>query len=150
VRDMDQLGLEAGARNARYGALEAQLLAGEYLLTAHHADDQLETMLLALMRGAGVEGMAAMPPLRPFGAGWLARPLLTVTRQSLADWAGQQGLQWLDDPSNLDQDLDRNFLRQRVTPLLRERWPVAAATAARSAMHLQAAAASLAELAVMD
>lgn len=150
VRDVAELGLEAGARKARYAALEAALQPDEYLLTAHHADDQLETILLALMRGAGVEGLAAMPPVRRFGPGWLARPLLGFDRLTLAQWASAQGLVWLDDPSNADASLDRNFLRQRVTPALRERWPVAATTAARSADHLQAAAASQQALAQID
>lgn len=135
--DSLQEGLEAGARRARYEALRAMLQPGEILLTAHHADDQLETMLLALLRGAGVRGLSGVPADQPFGSGRLLRPLLDVTRMQLESWAREQGLDWIEDPSNANISLDRNFLRARVTPLLGERWPAAALTAARSAAHLQ-------------
>jgi tRNA(Ile)-lysidine synthase len=125
---------EAAAREARYAALAAQLQPGEVLLTAHHADDQLETILLQWLRGGGLRAVAGMAPLGPFaGDTWHARPLLEFTRDDLAGWATAQGLHWLEDPSNQDSRFDRNYLRLAVLPLLRQRWPGAARTAGRVA-----------------
>ncbi|HEV2287260.1 MAG TPA: tRNA lysidine(34) synthetase TilS, partial [Steroidobacteraceae bacterium] len=127
--------LEARAREARYRLFEAALRPGEVLLSAHHEDDQLETVLLMLLRGAGVAGLAAMPELVRFGPGLLVRPLLSRSRAALAAFVRAAGLPHLEDPSNLDERLDRNYLRRRVLPALRERWPAAAATVSRSARH---------------
>jgi tRNA(Ile)-lysidine synthase len=128
--------LEAAARAARYEALRREIRPGEWLLTAHHQDDQLETVLLQLLRGAGVAGLAAMPASSRFGAGRLLRPLLPVARAALEGYARRRRLRWIDDPSNSDARHDRNFLRQQVLPLLATRWPAAAATVSRSAAHL--------------
>jgi tRNA(Ile)-lysidine synthase len=127
--------LEAAARAERYRLLAAALDPGEALLTAHHQDDQLETVLLQLLRGAGVAGLAAMPEVAPFGRGLLVRPLLTLTRAALVEWLRAQGLTWVEDASNAELRPDRNYLRARVLPLIRERWPAAAATVSRSACH---------------
>ena len=127
--------LEAAARAARYALLGASLADGEALLTAHHQDDQLETVLLQLLRGAGVAGLAAMPAVAPLAAGLLVRPLLPLTRAELLAWLSTQDLPWVDDASNAQLHLDRNFLRARVLPLIRQRWPAAASTVARSARH---------------
>jgi tRNA(Ile)-lysidine synthase len=127
--------LEAAARAARYRLLGAALAAGEVLLTAHHQDDQLETVLLQLLRGSGVAGLAAMPAVAPFGPGALVRPLLTVPRTALTDWVRTQGLTWVEDESNAQLLADRNYLRARVLPVIRARWPAAAATVSRSARH---------------
>ncbi len=127
--------LEAIAREARYTALAARLGPGELLLTAQHQDDQAETLLLALLRGSGLEGLAAMPLMSDLGPGRLVRPLLGVPRAALEAYAREQGLTWIEDPSNASLTFDRNYLRQRVLPLLRARWPAAAATLARSAAH---------------
>jgi len=127
--------LEAAARAARYRLLGAALAAGEVLLTAHHQDDQLETVLLQLLRGAGVAGLAAMPAVAPLARGTLARPLLDVPHAALIAWARAQGLTWVEDDSNAELRLDRNYLRARVLPVIRERWPAAAATVARAARH---------------
>ena len=135
--------LEANARAARYTALRANLAAGEWLVTAHHQEDQLETLLLQLLRGAGLAGMAAMPVVATFGAGFLLRPLLNLPRAALADYAQRHRLQWAEDSSNLDTRFDRNFLRTTVLPLLQERWPAAATTVARAASHLAEAQALL-------
>lgn len=143
-------GLEAAARRARYDALRVALRPQELLLTAHHADDQLETMLLALLRGAGLRGLSAMPVLQPFGGGWLLRPLLAFTRADLERWAKREHLQWIRDPSNEQISHDRNYLRHRIAPVLRERWPAGARSAARSAAHLAEAQAMLDELAAAD
>jgi tRNA(Ile)-lysidine synthase len=127
--------LEADARDARYGLLRAALHENEVLLTAHHADDQLETVLLQLLRGAGVRGLAAMPQIARFGPGVIARPLLSVSRAALVAWAREQGIEWIDDVTNADERFDRNFLRQRIVPMIRERWPAAADAVGRSARH---------------
>ena len=127
--------LEAQARAARYAAMAAELAPGEQLLTAHNQDDQLETVLLQLIRGAGLAGLAAMPEVAPFAAGRLLRPLLPVPRALLQQFLEQEGVRWIDDPSNQDERFDRNYLRQRIVPALRARWPAVAATASRSARH---------------
>jgi tRNA(Ile)-lysidine synthase len=110
------------------------------MLTAHHRDDQAETLLLALLRGSGVQGLAAMPQVAPLGAGLLVRPLLDWSRTELHGLVQPLALDWIEDPSNLDLSLDRNFLRARVLPLLAERWPAAGRTLARSAGHCAEAA----------
>ena len=132
---------EAVAREARYAALAALLGPGELLLTAQHQDDQAETLLLALLRGSGPQGLAAMPLVSDLGPGRLMRPLLGVPRAALEAYAQVQGLTWVEDPSNASLSFDRNYLRHRVLPVLRERWPAVSATLARSAGHCAEAAA---------
>jgi len=124
---------EAAARAARYAALAARLLPGELLLTAHHGDDQLETVLLQWLRGGGLRAVAGMRPVTSFAVGWLARPLLAFTRVELRDWAEIQCLEWLEDPSNADRRFDRNYLRLELLPAIRARWPAAARTVGRVA-----------------
>lgn len=126
---------EAAARAARYRALGALLGPDDLLLTAQHQDDQAETLLLALLRGSGLKGLAAMPVVAPLAAGLLVRPLLGYSRAELADYAAHAGLTWIDDPANTDLGYDRNLIRHRVLPLLTGRWPAAAETIARSARH---------------
>jgi tRNA(Ile)-lysidine synthase len=150
VTDVETLGLEAAARRARYAALRERVRPGEVLVTAHHLDDQAETVLLQLLRGGGVAGLAAMPARTVFGGGWHARPLLAFTRSSLRAYAELPGLTWIEDSSNDDESLARNFLRRRILPALRERWPQAAQVLGRSARHAADAAALLAELAEGD
>jgi tRNA(Ile)-lysidine synthase len=140
--------LEAAARAARYGALAGRLRAGEALLTAHHADDQLEGILLQWLRGGGLRALAGMRTAAPFAGGWHLRPLLSFTREELRAWALHRGLEWLEDPSNADPRFDRNYLRLEVLPALQRRWPAAARTVARvaqqatEALELDAAAAA--------
>lgn len=142
--------VEAVAREARYALLRRALRRGEVLLTAHHVDDQLETLLLQLMRGAGVAGLASMPPVAAFGRGWLLRPLLGLRRAELREYVAGRGLAWVEDDSNVDPRFDRNFLRREVLPALQSRWPAAAEVAARSAAHLAEARMVLDELAACD
>ena len=142
--------VEAEARDARYAALAARLRPGEWLLTAHHRDDQLETVLIQLLRGAGVAGLSAMPELTRLGPGWHARPLLALDRSAIAAYAGQQGLDWVRDPMNDSTRFDRGWLRAHVLPAIRERWPAASATVARSASHLGEARRLLDALAQSD
>ena len=131
---------EAAARAARYAAIAGTVGVREMLLTAHHRDDQAETLLLQLLRGAGVEGLAAMPTVREWQRGWHARPLLGVRRSAIRAWALANRLQWIDDPSNAETHADRNYLRQRVMPALLSRWPAAVEGMVRSAAHCGAAA----------
>jgi tRNA(Ile)-lysidine synthase len=141
--------LEAAARRTRYAALQARLRPGEWLLLAQHREDQFETVLLQLLRGAGVAGLAAMPEV----AGQLVRPLLEVTRAALREYLQRRGLRWHDDPSNQDERFDRNYLRLRVTPLIEARWPAACVTIARSARlaaEAQQLLAGLADQALRD
>lgn len=125
-------GIEAAARQARYQALHQQLEPEETLLTAQHLDDQSETLLLALKRGSGPAGLAAMPQQRQREHRHL-RPLLAQSRQQLEAWAQRYQLDWIEDDSNQDARYDRNFLRLQVMPLLNQRWPHFARAVARSA-----------------
>jgi tRNA(Ile)-lysidine synthase len=136
------MGLEAAARDARYGVFERLIGRDECLLTAHHQDDQVETFLLRVLRGAGLHGLAGIPEQSRFGAGWLIRPLLDLSRQALIDYAESAELKWLDDPSNTDTGFDRNYLRHEIVPLLRKRWPGVGKTIGRAA-RLSAEAVSL-------
>ncbi|MEM6582327.1 MAG: tRNA lysidine(34) synthetase TilS [Pseudomonadota bacterium] len=132
-------GLEAAARDARYQLFTSQLQNGEVVLLAHHADDQVETFFLRLMRGAGVKGLAAIAESRALGCGRLVRPLLQLPKARLEHYAVSQGLSWVDDPSNNDTRFDRNFMRDRVLPLLAERWPGYRQTILRASEHMQVA-----------
>ncbi|TXI48713.1 MAG: tRNA lysidine(34) synthetase TilS [Lysobacter sp.] len=127
------LGPEGAARRARRAAFADALGVGETLALAQHRDDQAETVLLRALRASGPDGLAAMRPWRNFAAGWLWRPLLDTPRAALQAYAEREGLRWIDDPSNRDESFDRNWLRHRVLPLLRERWPQADAALARAA-----------------
>ena len=127
--------LEAAARDARYALLAEVLEPGEVLLTGHHEDDQLETVLLQLFRGSGLAGLAAMPALASFALGWLARPLLSRSRSELESWARSQKLTWIDDDTNADESLDRNYLRRQVLPLIRSRWKGVGSAVSRSSRH---------------
>jgi tRNA(Ile)-lysidine synthase len=151
--------IEAQARSLRYQALSAHIKApSDVLLTAHHADDQLETLLLALKRGSGLDGMTGIAAVKDFGTGRLLRPLLGFSRQELALVAQSIGLDWIEDESNGNQDFDRNFLRQQVLPLLNQRFARFSQNASRSAQLLQQnqqwqqqqLASSLAEMVVGD
>jgi len=133
-------GLEDAARTARFAVFEQQLAAGEFLALAQHRDDQAETILLKLLRGAGPEGLGGMRTLRQFAQGYLWRPLLAVPRSMLHDYAQAHDLRWLEDPSNADDSLRRNFLRQEILPRLTQRWPEAAAALTHSARWARAAA----------
>ena len=142
--------LEQAARDARYQGFSAFLSAGDLLLTGHHQDDQAETVLFRAVRGAGVLGLAGMPQQRAIGQANLLRPLLAISKQQLIEYATQQQLDWVTDPSNLADDYDRNFLRNPVLPLLESRWPQAQANLARVATNLQQAQLLLDELAIED
>jgi tRNA(Ile)-lysidine synthase len=133
-------GLEDAARRARYAAFAQSLGEGELLALAQHRGDQAETVLLKLLRGAGPEGLGAMRSLRQCGKGFLWRPLLDLPRTALHDHARAHGLHWIEDPSNTQTHLSRNFLRHEIVPRLTTRWPQAEAALAHSARWLRAAA----------
>ncbi len=143
-------GPEASARDARYSALHAQLSSNDWLLSAHHREDQAETLLLNLIRGSGPAGVAGIGEIRRFGPGWLVRPMLNVDRANILQYATDRGLEWVEDPSNTDRRFDRNFLRHEVLPRLKSRWPDIAARLQRSAGHAGEASQLLVELAAID
>ncbi|ELA9711201.1 TPA: tRNA lysidine(34) synthetase TilS [Vibrio parahaemolyticus] len=115
--------IESLAREARYEALARHINRGDLLLTGQHADDQVETFLLALKRGSGPKGLSSMAETMPFAGGTLVRPLLNIKREQIEATAKNIGLEWVEDESNQDTRYDRNFLRHRIVPELSERWP---------------------------
>jgi len=129
--------LEHKARQARYYALAEFIRDDRHmLLSAHHGDDQLESLLLALKRGSGAAGLSGIAAQRRFAAGILVRPLLAFNRAELAAYADENHLSWVSDDSNSDLRFERNFIRHQVSPVLLQRWPHFAASAARSMQHL--------------
>ena len=143
-------GPEAAARVARHAAFAALLRRDDLLVTAHQHDDQAETVLLRALRGTGVEGLAAMPALAPYGPGRIWRPLLATPRAAIEAYAHQQSLEWIEDPHNRDPRYARSYLRHTIRPLLQRHWPQAEASLVRLAQHAQDAAALLADLARQD
>ena len=149
VRD-DGQGLEAAARDARYAALRGCLETDDVLVTAHHLDDQAETVLLRLLRGAGPTGLAAMRPLTEFAPGWLWRPLLQRDREELRTYAKEHKLKWVEDPQNDDPRFARSFIRRDILPQLRTHWPAATRNLARAADLAAESSTLLRELADSD
>jgi tRNA(Ile)-lysidine synthase len=141
---------EAVARDARYAALSERMQPNEALLTAHHADDQFETILLQWLRGGGLRAIAGMSPCASIGDRWHLRPMLGFTRDGIEAWARQSGLRWMEDPSNRDTRFDRNYLRLEVLPVIRRRWPAAARTASRAAEYATEALEAEAAVAAAD
>ncbi len=142
--------IEEGARNARYAVFSSLLTSGDCLALGHHQDDQAETVLLQLVRGAGINGLAAMKENGALGLGAYARPFLTYSRTQLEDYANLHQLAWIEDESNQDSYYSRNYLRQQIIPALREKWPSVVNTIARTASHCQQAKNNLDDLAVID
>ena len=138
IRIASSTNIEAQARTLRYQVLTESLNATSHsaLLTAHHADDQLETLLLALKRGSGPAGLAGIASAKPEGEGWILRPLLNFSRAQLLAAASALKLTWIEDESNLDPRFERNFLRLEVLPLLTRRWGSFASTTSRSMQQL--------------
>lgn len=142
------LGLEAAARNARY-AVFAREVQGSLLL-AHHRGDQAETVLFNLLRGTGVTGAAGIPAERAWSGLCLLRPLLDIPRSDIEAYAEAAGLEWINDESNADTSLTRNFLRHEALVGLSQRFPAAEASLAQAAANFAEAAALLDELAELD
>ena len=141
--------LEATARAARYAALATA--DADIVALAHHADDQAETLLLQLLRGAGPHGLAAMPAERASSTGpLLLRPLLTLPRTAIDAYAAARGLAWVDDESNANTAVKRNFIRHEIAPRLAAAFPGYSATLARAARHQAEAAQLLDDLARLD
>ncbi|HSW70676.1 MAG TPA: tRNA lysidine(34) synthetase TilS [Gammaproteobacteria bacterium] len=135
ARSPQGLSLEAYARQKRYEALRKILGPQDILLTAHHQDDQAETLLLQLLRGAGLKGLSAMPSVKAFGQGLLLRPFLETTGAELAVYAKAEQLVWVEDELNQDLHYPRNLLRHEILPLIKKHWPMATKTLARAAGH---------------
>lgn len=131
--------LEDQARKQRYQIFAELLQPGDYLLTAHQQDDQAETLLLQMLRGAGPKGLASMPRIKPLGLGFHVRPLLDFSRDDLISYAENHQLLWIDDESNLNVNFTRNFLRHEVLPILKKRWPTVTKTLSRVAENCQEA-----------
>jgi tRNA(Ile)-lysidine synthase len=124
---------EAAARTARYKILAELITENACLLTAHQQDDQAETVLLQLFRGSGPKGLASMPRIKKFGRGFLARPLLEFSREQLHDYAVKNTLKWIEDESNFSDKFPRNYLRHKIIPLIKRRWPQLNKTLERAA-----------------
>jgi tRNA(Ile)-lysidine synthase len=150
VDQSSKLGIEAEARQMRYQALfdERLSIQADFIVTAHHQDDQAETFILQLMRGAGVKGLSSMAEVDRIRS--LIRPLLRVSRQALYDYAIQNELQWCDDESNDNTQYERNFVRHDVMPILQARYPSVKSVISRTASHLAEANALLNTLAEID
>lgn len=144
------LGPEAAARQARYAALRGWVGRDDYLLSAHHEDDQAETLLLNLLRGSGVSGLSGIGERQTFADGFLLRPLLGIAGQALREYAAAHQLIWVDDPSNAESRFDRNFLRNEIFPQLASRWPAASSRLRRSADLVTEVATMLDDLAQLD
>lgn len=142
--------VEAAAREARYALFETLLQPGSVLVLAHHADDQVETVLLHLLRGSGPRGLSGMPQQRALGKGLLVRPLLAASREQLRQHAQQCKLRWIEDPSNSDSRYTRNSLRNEVIPALQEQVPQLPQGVLRSAGLLSETEELLGELAAVD
>ncbi len=149
ITNKTKQGFEEEARDKRYQVLAAMMQSRDILLTAHHQDDQAETLLLQLLRGAGTKGLAAMPAQKVFAQGSHMRPLLNVARKDLVTYAEQEQLTWIEDESNQDVQFARNYLRQEIIPLLAERYPAVVINLARSAGHIAEAQDLLEEYALI-
>jgi len=127
---------EDAARKARYLAIQEQMNSADILVTGHHLADQSETLILQLMRGSGVDGLAAMPKVRALADIELHRPLLDVPQAKLLEYAKQNELSWVEDPSNEMRDIRRNYVRHEILPIIEKTWPNAQNSIATSAKHL--------------
>lgn len=150
VDEYRQFGVEGAARHARYAVYAGE--DADFIVLAHHRDDQAETLLLQLLRGAGPLGMAGMPAVRPLpgSKARILRPLLGFARTDIQAWVRERGLRCIDDESNDDVSRQRNFVRHRLLPLVEERFPAARATLARAAAHQAESGALIEQLARMD
>ncbi|RLV59833.1 tRNA lysidine(34) synthetase TilS [Parashewanella curva] len=134
VKQGSRLSLEAEARKARYQALLEEMHSGDILLTAHHQDDQLETLLLALKRGQGPKGLSGMAPVQVIEKEVIQyRPLLNLSKSAIQELAQQHKISHIEDDSNQDDSFDRNFLRLNIIPALKKRWTSIATTGSRTA-----------------
>lgn len=142
--------IEEAARDARYRVFSDKMDRHDLLLMAHHQNDQVETLLMRLLQGAGVKGLSGMPLSRGLGRGSLVRPLLDVSRQEIEDWARDNRLAWVEDPSNLETHFERNYIRHEVLPGLQQRRSGVMASLLRVCQHQAEAQAILDEVAQSD
>ena len=138
------------ARNLRYAALVQQLPKNALLVTAHHVNDQAETLLLQLFRGAGPKGLAAMPVKIKFAKGWLLRPLLDFSREDILQYARKHKLKWIEDESNTNPKYARNFIRYQLLPIISKQWPGVVTALNRAAKHCAVTSGLLSVLAAED
>jgi len=150
VENISSLGMEAAAREARYLALQNALTDNDILLTAQHQQDQAETLLLQLFRGAGPKGLSAMAGQFTLGQTQTFRPLLAVSQADILEYAIKHQLNWIDDPSNVETRWNRNYIRHKLWPDITKRWPQAAQTISRSAEHCAETSELLDDLAEQD
>lgn len=143
-------GTEAFAREKRYEIFANLMMEHDLLLTAHHLNDQAETMLLQLIRGSGPDGLAGMPQSREFSNGFLVRPLLDYSREEIHEYALKESLHWVEDESNKSNQYDRNYLRNEIIPGLLTRWPGALKTIRRATRHQADARSLINEIAEND
>ena len=152
--NQQQASLEDAARQARYQAINQELVAGDVLLLAHHQQDQAETFLLRLMRGSGVKGLGGMAVIAsvPFNQldtqAW--RPLLTINKKQILAYAQQRHLNWIEDDSNTNENLNRNYLRHQIMPVLQQRWPSVSQQLADTSHRMREADELLQTLAAID
>lgn len=142
--------IESSARQARYQTFASLIQPHECFVTAHHQDDQAETLLLHLMRGTGIKGLSGIAACSPFHAGFMVRPLLESSRAQLQAYATQFALVWVEDASNRNLQFSRNFMRHDIMPRLQQRWPAVCKTLARTADISRSVQANLDDLAVID
>lgn len=142
--------LESQARDLRYRWVAERIDQDTIYLTAHHQDDRAETLLLNALRGSGLDGMAGIPETRPLGKGLVARPLLGFSREALVEYLRKKDVKWVEDPSNQESHQDRNFIRNKVMPVLESRWPAARQSLARTSRHLQGASQVMKDLLDQD
>ena len=150
VNTTEGFGIEAAARKARYHKLQESIQEGEWLMTAHHQDDQLETILLRMARGTGVEGLQGIQKQFNFGRGNILRPLLDASKSEILGYAREKKLDWVEDTSNQETYFDRNFLRMKVIPTLKERWPAFSSSVSRLSNISTQTSTLLQELAEQD
>lgn len=150
VDNIASLGMEAAARQARYQAIKESVSEGDVILTAQHQNDQAETLLLQLLRGAGPKGLAGMAKITQLGNAQLVRPFLAVSQTDIVAYARRHDLKWIDDPSNVETRWARNYIRHDLWPSIEQRWPAAAKTLSRSAQHCAETSQLLDELAQLD
>jgi len=141
---------EEKARTVRYQALQQQLDNEHWLVTAQHREDQAETLILQLLRGSGVNGLSAMPMVRKLGKGKHFRPLLKIDKQLIEEYAAEHQLGWIEDPSNMDLDVARNYVRKTVLPSIKNVWPETTNMLEKSATWLAEAAELIDQVAEQD
>ena len=142
--------MEADAREKRYAIFKQMLSKNEYLCLGHHQNDQAETLILQLLRGCGVQGLAAMLEIKKFNKGYLVRPLLDISKKKISLYAKQHNLQWVEDPSNKNNKQRRNIIRNIIFPILNKYWLNSNKNIARSAKHQQTTIQLLSDLAKQD